>query len=160
MANDDGLVLVPGEARDGRTTGRPRGGTVALKAAAADTRGAYSLLEFEAPPRAGWLGAHIHHAEEEGFYVLSGRLHVRLGDEELVAPAGAFILIPRGTVHTHANLDDEPARYLAFFSPPGMEGFFAELDALVAATAPGRPDPADLAALAQRYHMEAVAPST
>src|SRR5215213_3566821 len=116
MANDEHVVLLPGESRNGRTTGRPRGGTVALKAAAADTRSAYSLLQFEAPPRAGWLGAHIHHAEEEAFYVLSGRLHVRLGDEQLVAPAGSFILIPRGTVHTHANLDEEPARYLALFS--------------------------------------------
>lgn len=160
MADDGGLALMPWESRDGRMTSRPRGGTVALKAAAADTRGAYSMLEFEAPPRAGWLGAHIHHAEEEGIYVLFGRLHVRLGEEQVVAPAGSFILVPRGMVHAHANLDEEPARYLALFSPPGMEAYFEELDSLLASATPGGLDQVQLAALAQRYHMEAAAPST
>jgi glyoxylate utilization-related uncharacterized protein len=55
---------------------------------------------------------HIHHADDEAWYVLEGALRFRLGDEEVEAHAGGAVLAPRGTAHTYWNPRPEPARYL------------------------------------------------
>ena len=55
---------------------------------------------------------HIHHRDDEAWYVLAGALRFRLGDETVEAPAGGAVLAPRGTVHTYWNPRPEPARYL------------------------------------------------
>ena len=55
---------------------------------------------------------HVHHRDDEAWYVLAGALRLRLGDETVEAPAGGAVLAPRGTVHTYWNPRPEPARYL------------------------------------------------
>ena len=43
---------------------------------------------------------HVHHADDEAWYVIEGALRFRLGDGELVAGAGTTVLIPcRGPAH-------------------------------------------------------------
>ena len=55
---------------------------------------------------------HIHHNDDEAWYVLEGVLRVRRGDEEVEAHAGAGVLVKRGTPHTYWNPGPEPLRYL------------------------------------------------
>ena len=55
---------------------------------------------------------HVHHRDDEAWYVLAGALRFRLGDETVEAPAGGAVLAPRGTVHSYWNPRPEPARYL------------------------------------------------
>jgi mannose-6-phosphate isomerase-like protein (cupin superfamily) len=55
---------------------------------------------------------HIHHRDDEAWYVLEGALRFRLGGETVEAPAGGAVLAPRGTAHTYWNPRPEPARYL------------------------------------------------
>jgi mannose-6-phosphate isomerase-like protein (cupin superfamily) len=55
---------------------------------------------------------HVHHRDDEAWYVLAGALRFRLDDETVEAPAGGAVLAPRGTVHTYWNPRPEPARYL------------------------------------------------
>ena len=55
---------------------------------------------------------HIHHGDDEAWYVLEGALRFRLGDETVEAPAGGAVLAPRGTAHTYWNPRPDPARYL------------------------------------------------
>lgn len=55
---------------------------------------------------------HIHHNDEELFYVLSGKIAFIVGDEEIVASAGDAVLVPPGAVHTWWAASAEPARYL------------------------------------------------
>ena len=62
-------------------------------------------------------GLHIHHADDEAWYVLSGRLGFRIGDEEREVPAGESILVPRGTPHSFWNAVSEPTRYLLVMTP-------------------------------------------
>ena len=100
------------------------GHQITYKATGEETGGAYSLLEVlitgAGPPQ------HIHNDAEEAFYVVEGEVDVKRGDETIHAPTGAFILIPRGTVHTRWNTGPTPAKLLVIFSPPGMEEFFRE----------------------------------
>lgn len=55
---------------------------------------------------------HVHHADDEAFYVLEGTLSFELDGEELTIPTGGAAMIPRGTVHTWWNPSPEPCRYL------------------------------------------------
>ena len=60
---------------------------------------------------------HLHHSDDEAWYVLEGTLHVRRGDEVVEARAGCAVLVPRGTPHTYWNPALEPARYLLLMTP-------------------------------------------
>jgi mannose-6-phosphate isomerase-like protein (cupin superfamily) len=55
---------------------------------------------------------HVHHSDDEAWYVLEGTLRFRLGDEEVEASAGGAVIATRGTAHTYWNPRREPARYL------------------------------------------------
>jgi uncharacterized RmlC-like cupin family protein len=55
---------------------------------------------------------HIHHEDDEAWYVLDGALAVRVGDEDVHVPAGGAVLVPKGTPHTYWNPTSEPTRYL------------------------------------------------
>jgi mannose-6-phosphate isomerase-like protein (cupin superfamily) len=55
---------------------------------------------------------HVHHADDEAWYVLEGTLCVRRGDEIVTAHAGSGVMVPRGMPHTFWNPSQEPARYL------------------------------------------------
>jgi mannose-6-phosphate isomerase-like protein (cupin superfamily) len=55
---------------------------------------------------------HIHHADDEAWYVLEGALRFRLDDEEVEAQAGGAVIAARGVAHTYWNPRPEPARYL------------------------------------------------
>jgi mannose-6-phosphate isomerase-like protein (cupin superfamily) len=55
---------------------------------------------------------HIHHSDDEAWYVLEGALRFRLGDEEVEAAAGGAVVAPSGVAHTYWNPRPERARYL------------------------------------------------
>ncbi|HEY1470478.1 MAG TPA: cupin domain-containing protein [Candidatus Acidoferrum sp.] len=55
---------------------------------------------------------HVHHADDEAWYVLEGTLRVLVGKDEVEAHAGSGVLVPRGTVHTYWNPGPAPVRYL------------------------------------------------
>jgi mannose-6-phosphate isomerase-like protein (cupin superfamily) len=60
---------------------------------------------------------HLHHADDEAWYVLEGSLTVLVGKEEVEARAGSGVLVPRGTAHTYWNPAAEPVRYLLIMTP-------------------------------------------
>jgi mannose-6-phosphate isomerase-like protein (cupin superfamily) len=81
-----------------------------LKAAAAQTAGAYSMEDLA--PRGSGTPLHRHREDDEEFYILAGDLTFYLGnDQPIQASAGSFVHIPGGTVHAF-RVDSETARYL------------------------------------------------
>jgi quercetin dioxygenase-like cupin family protein len=91
----------------------------------AESGGSYFTLIVDVGPGLG-PPPHIHHLEEEQFYVLEGQLTYSVGDQTYRVNAGDFIHIPRGTVHSFKN-GPKPSRLLATFAPAGIEGFFREV---------------------------------
>jgi mannose-6-phosphate isomerase-like protein (cupin superfamily) len=55
---------------------------------------------------------HVHHRDDEAWYVLEGTLRVRVGEDEVEARAGSGVFVPRGTPHTYWNPGPGPVRYL------------------------------------------------
>jgi uncharacterized cupin superfamily protein len=64
---------------------------------------------------------HSHSAEDDSFYILEGELTLLLGDDEVVAGPGAFVLVPPGVTHTFANRSDTPVRMLNVHAPAGFD---------------------------------------
>jgi len=60
---------------------------------------------------------HVHHHEDEAWYVLEGTLKFQLGDQEVDALAGSAVLGPRGIPHAFWNPGPGRARYLVVMAP-------------------------------------------
>jgi mannose-6-phosphate isomerase-like protein (cupin superfamily) len=62
-------------------------------------------------------GLHVHHEDDEAWYVLEGALVVRSGEADVEVPAGGAAIVPRGTPHTYWNPQAGPTRYLLVMTP-------------------------------------------
>jgi mannose-6-phosphate isomerase-like protein (cupin superfamily) len=121
----------------------------------------WSLLESEAeqgdmPP------LHVHHGDDEVFYVLSGELSIHMPGSRIDLAAGQAAFAPREIPHTYRVESEEGARWLV----GATSGAFADFVAEVAVPADGDgyspaeliPSPADLAAAAARAEIELLGP--
>jgi len=136
------------------------GTLMTVKATSATTGGAFGLIEQELPsgfatPR------HIHHREDEPFFVLEGEVTFQCGERMLVAGPGAFVFLPRGIAHGFQVTSDTPARLLQFNFPAGIEQFFVEAGQPASTRSLPPAEPPDLdkvMTLAEKYDFEIVAP--
>ena len=155
MATEDrGVFVGPG---DGKALPNPIGGRMVVKVRDGDTGGGYSIHDNTIPPGSPGPRPHVHRNHEEAFYVLEGELTVRAGAREITAPAGSFVVVPRGVVHQPSNPGTEPTRVLLIFSPGGMDRFFEEAAEGLIPLQAEPPDPAAqerLAAFTERYGYE------
>ena len=72
------------------------------------------------PP--GWPGGEPQRRTHEGYdwlYVLSGRIRLLLGEQDVVLTAGEVAEFDCRTPHAFANPGSEPAEVLALFGPQG-----------------------------------------
>jgi mannose-6-phosphate isomerase-like protein (cupin superfamily) len=92
-----------------------------------ESGGQISVVETRPGPGAG---PPLHHHDfDETFYVLEGELTFRLGEEMLTVGPGELVHVPRGAVHTFANLSGAPARQVIVCTPAGFERHFARMAA-------------------------------
>jgi mannose-6-phosphate isomerase-like protein (cupin superfamily) len=125
-----------------------------VKADAAQTGGAFSLLEASEPPNFG-PPLHVHDDAAEAFYVLEGEYLIYIADQVHRCPAGSFIYIPAGLEHGF-RVGESESRKLNIYVPGAMVGYFDELKAGAAAGA--APDDAALTAMAARHGMRVLGP--
>jgi mannose-6-phosphate isomerase-like protein (cupin superfamily) len=55
---------------------------------------------------------HLHHNDDEAWYVLEGTLFIQMAGKKVEARAGCGVFVPRGTLHTYWNPGPRPTRYL------------------------------------------------
>jgi mannose-6-phosphate isomerase-like protein (cupin superfamily) len=78
----------------------------------------FVLVQWTAEVGDHWIAPlHVHHEDDEAWYVLRGRLGFRLGEDECEAAPGSAVLARRGTPHTYRNAGDVEAEYLLVMSP-------------------------------------------
>lgn len=94
-----------------------------FKVTGKDTNGAFTVMDQIIQPQGG-PPPHIHHREDEAFFILEGRFSFLNGDKQTVFEAGSFVYTPKGTLHTFKNIDDKPGRLLVTVTPAGLEDFF------------------------------------
>ena len=78
----------------------------------------FVLAQWVAEVGGHWIAPlHVHHDDDEAWYVLRGRLGFRLGDEEFEAGPGSAVLARRGTPHAYWNAGDTEAEYVLVMPP-------------------------------------------
>jgi quercetin dioxygenase-like cupin family protein len=132
------------------------GELLTLYATAEQTGGAFSLLE-ERLPRGAEPPPHVHRREDEAFFLLDGRLSVRVGDATFAARPGSFVFCPRDVPHL-LTVESDEVRMLTLCTPGGVERLFVELgEPATTRTLPdddGGPDVDRIVTLAAHYGAE------
>ena len=98
---------------------------VTIKSSAQTTDGRVAVVEHLAPQGAG-SPLHVHHREDEWFYVIDGELTFWVGGDVINAPAGSFVYGPREIPHTFI-VNSAEARFLLVTEPAGFENFLRAL---------------------------------
>lgn len=123
-----------------------------------ETDGAFTLFEALAAPRSPQL-PHMHHREDEIYYVLEGEFEFVDDDRTFTAGPGSVVHLARDRFHSHRNPGDVPAKALVLYRPAGIENFIVEAGkpATDPSALPPPPDDADFARLmaaASKYGFE------
>lgn len=131
-----------------------------IKATAADTGGQMTIVEMWEPPGAQ-APLHVHHREDEAFWILEGDVSIQVGDETIEASAGDYAFGPRDIPHTY-KVGDAGCRMLFICTPGGFEGLVRDMS--VPAQARTLPPPSDeqpdferLSAIVRRHGCELLA---
>ena len=127
-----------------------------IKVSGSDVHGRFSAIQINTPPGLG-PELHVHHNQNELFYMLSGRIGLHCGTERHVLSTGDTFMAPRGVPHAYVTLGEEPAHIFNLFDPADkIESFFAEYSAILNRNGP--PDRAALANLYGRCDMQVLGP--
>ena len=137
------------------------GALATIKASSETTDGRVAVIQFLAPQGPG-SPLHVHHREDEWFYVTEGELTFWVGGKVIEAPAGSFVYGPRGIPHTYLVSSPE-ARFLVVTEPAGFESFLRAMgqSAPTLTIPPPAAPPSDLAPLiaaAAEYGIEILGP--
>jgi quercetin dioxygenase-like cupin family protein len=111
-----------------------KSGRVTLKSAGTETGNAFSQIEVDDPRDSG-PPLHLHHNEDETFYVLEGEVTFLVGDERIDLAAGDYLFGPREVAHAYV-VRSERARMLVTASPGGIEQVFVSLGVPVTGSEP------------------------
>lgn len=136
------------------------GSLSSIRATAEETGGAFGLVEdlipvgYETP-------LHIHHNEDECFYLLEGEAEFVTQGRTIKAAPGAFVFLPRKIAHGFRVIGEKPARMLIWVYPSGFEQFFVTLSepAQSLTLPPFKPhDMAKIMEQAERFGLEILGP--
>ena len=126
-----------------------------LKATAKDTAGGHTLVEITVNP--GYeTPLHIHHREDEGFWMLDGSATFTVGNQTVEAGPGAYLFGPKHVPHKwKAGADG--ARLLYLFAPGGFEDLIREMSEPARELVPPPPEvrpPDNVVEVATRFGVE------
>ncbi len=149
-----GGVYVPaGQDRFGQRHEVLGGLSIDFKISGRDTDGGLFLIEHTDHHRGG-PPRHLHHAQEECFYVLEGDYVLEVGEDRYQLAPGDSVLAPRAVPHVWAHVGEGRGRLIIAFQPAGMmEEFLTALSGLGSA-----PPAAQMQELFRRHGMEIVGP--
>jgi quercetin dioxygenase-like cupin family protein len=133
------------------------GSLAVIKASSADTGGQIAIIEVTEPPGAE-APLHVHHREDEGFWLLEGSATFEVGGMTIEAEAGDYLFGPRDIPHRY-TVGDAGCRMLFIMTPGGFEEFvIATSEPAASRTLPRpsevEPDFERLAAMALAYGGE------
>lgn len=132
-----------------------------IKASAETTDNNVAVIEFLWPGGSG-SPLHVHHREDEWFYVIEGEVTFWVGGETIVGPAGSFVYGPQGVPHTFL-VTSPTARFLMVTEPAMFADFVRAMSVPAEArTLPPSsvqpPDPERITALAAEWGMDILGP--
>lgn len=137
------------------------GDLYSFKTTSAQSGGSHTVFEMTVNPGSG-TPPHIHHGEDEMFYVLEGELSLWCDGHKVGGKPGSFVAVPKGAVHRWANESSAPAKAMVILVPGGFDEFLMRIgvpvtEANQASSPPSKEDIDFALSIAGEYHMEVVA---
>jgi quercetin dioxygenase-like cupin family protein len=134
-------MSVPADGGEARWWGQ---GLAVIKATGADTGGQFAIIEITEPPAAE-APRHVHHREDEGFWVLEGDVTFDVGGTTIAAAEGDYAFGPRDVPHSY-RVGPDGCRMLFIVTPAGFEDLVRRLSVPAAhrALPPGPQPPPDI----------------
>lgn len=132
-----------------------------VKATTESTGGAFSMT-YEISPPGNATPYHLHHAEDEAFYVLDGEYTFICDGVKTVVGTGGYIFLPRGIPHGIRVSSSVPSTMLILATPGnGFVGMMEEMaEPAVERVLPERtqPDFEKLNRLCAKYQIDILGP--
>ena len=125
-----------------------------LKISGSDTNGLLAVFEQTSRSQGKGTPLHVHHFQDEIFYVLEGNYFFKVGNVDFTISEGDSIFLPKKVPHGWTQLS-EKGKMIVTFQPAGkMEDFFLSLSAL-----DHEPTKEEMAKVFSDHDMEIVGPS-
>jgi quercetin dioxygenase-like cupin family protein len=132
-----------------------------VKATTESTGGAFSMT-YQIAPAGHATPYHLHHVEDEAFYVLDGEYTFICDGVKTVLGPGGYIFLPRGIPHGIRVSSSVPATMLILATPGsgfvGMMEEMAEPAAERVLPEPRQPDFEKLSRLCSKYQIDILGP--
>jgi quercetin dioxygenase-like cupin family protein len=124
------------------------GNLAVIKTTADESAGQLTIVEITAPPGLE-VPLHVHHRDDEGFWILEGDVTFEVGDATIEAHASDYVFGPRDIPHRY-TVGNDGCRMLFIMVPGGLEDLIRQTSQPAASrTVPpppdGPPDPEYLA---------------
>ncbi|ALF56023.1 cupin [Nostoc piscinale CENA21] len=116
------IVMQPGEGNASWVLGD----LYTFKVFSEDTNQTYALIEIVMQPHSA-VPSHKHTKENESFYIQEGEVEFQTFEQIILATPGTFLHFPQGQPHSFRNISGEPAKFLCWLTPGGLEKFFREI---------------------------------
>ena len=98
-----------------------------FKVSTLDTDGCLAVCEITSLHKGG-PARHLHHEQDEWFYVVEGEHAIEVGEERYELGPGDSVLAPRKVAHVWAYVGEGTGRLIAALQPAGeIEAFFDDL---------------------------------
>lgn len=124
-----------------------------MKVSGRDSQGGFSMFEQTSLSPGRGTPLHVHHYQDEHFYVLEGEYYFQVGDKFFRLHKGESIFLPRAVPHAWSQVA-EAGKILVLFQPAGkLEEFFLTMSAL-----DHEPSKEEVARIFSDHDMEVVGP--
>ena len=130
--------------------------TITLLASAGETHGVLGAIEVASPGGAA-PPLHVHHREDEAFYILEGDYSIFVGDDVISGRPGTWVWGPRDVARGY-QVHSPVGRHLSLTVPGGFEAFFEEVEHFARPSTDPRDALGDLRAVAAGYGVELLGP--
>jgi len=101
-----------------------------VKISGSDTDGGFAMFEQTSLSQGKGTPLHVHHLQNEVFYVVEGTYYFQVGDDKYHLSAGESIFLPMKIPHGWTQVSDK-GKMTVTFQPAGkMEDFFVTMAAL------------------------------
>ena len=124
-----------------------------VKVSGIDTDGGLAIFEQTSLSQGKGTPLHLHHAQDEIFYVLEGSYYFQVGDKKFNLAKGDSIFLPRKVPHAWTQAS-KTGKMTVVVQPAGkLENFFVTVAAL-----DHEPTPAEMQTIFAENEMQVVGP--
>ena len=125
-----------------------------VKVSGSDTDGDLAIFEQTSLSQGKGTPLHIHHTQDEIFYVIEGAYYFQVGEEKFNLVKGESIFLPRKVAHAWTQVS-ETGKMTVIMQPAGkLEDFFVTVAAL-----DHEPTPKEMEKIFADNDMQVVGPS-